>query len=104
MVAVGDGAHHRADVERLLAIRVGEIEIFAPADSVTHSSGTPSSSAMSIAAFPSEERIREAQALGRIDHFVVSCPKDIACVAVPGNRRAGLKSWRLTPNEGEWSE
>ena len=27
---------------------------------------------------PSEQRIREAQALGAIDHFVVSCPKDLA--------------------------
>lgn len=27
---------------------------------------------------PSEQRLREAQTLGRIDHFVVSCPKDVA--------------------------
>jgi Fe-S oxidoreductase len=27
---------------------------------------------------PSEQRIREAQALGRLDYFVVSCPKDLA--------------------------
>jgi Fe-S oxidoreductase len=27
---------------------------------------------------PSEQRIREAQGLGGIDHFVVSCPKDVA--------------------------
>jgi Fe-S oxidoreductase len=27
---------------------------------------------------PSEQRIREAQTLGAIDHFVVSCPKDLA--------------------------
>jgi Fe-S oxidoreductase len=27
---------------------------------------------------PSEQRIREAQALGAIDYFVVSCPKDLA--------------------------
>ena len=26
---------------------------------------------------PSEQRIREAQALGDIDYFVVSCPKDL---------------------------
>ena len=26
---------------------------------------------------PSEQRIREAQALGEIDYFVVSCPKDL---------------------------
>ncbi len=26
---------------------------------------------------PSEQRIREAQALGGIDYFVVSCPKDL---------------------------
>jgi Fe-S oxidoreductase len=38
---------------------------------------------------PSEQRIREAQALGGIDYFVVSCPKDLtmytaAAVAVGG--------------------
>jgi Fe-S oxidoreductase len=38
---------------------------------------------------PSEQRIREAQALGEIDYFVVSCPKDLtmytaAAVAVGG--------------------
>jgi hypothetical protein len=27
---------------------------------------------------PSEQRIREAQALGRLDYFLVSCPKDLA--------------------------
>jgi Fe-S oxidoreductase len=27
---------------------------------------------------PSEQRIREAQALGEIDYFIVSCPKDLA--------------------------
>jgi Fe-S oxidoreductase len=27
---------------------------------------------------PSEQRIREAQALGAIDYFIVSCPKDLA--------------------------
>jgi Fe-S oxidoreductase len=27
---------------------------------------------------PSEQRIREAQALGQIDYFIVSCPKDLA--------------------------
>ncbi|MGO9954674.1 MAG: heterodisulfide reductase-related iron-sulfur binding cluster [Solirubrobacteraceae bacterium] len=30
---------------------------------------------------PSEQRIREAQTLGKIDHFVVSCPKDVAMYA-----------------------
>ena len=38
---------------------------------------------------PSEQRIREAQALGGLDYFVVSCPKDLtmytaAAVAVGG--------------------
>ena len=27
---------------------------------------------------PSEQRIREAQAVGGIDYFLVSCPKDLA--------------------------
>jgi Fe-S oxidoreductase len=27
---------------------------------------------------PSEQRIREAQALGHLDYFLVSCPKDLA--------------------------
>jgi hypothetical protein len=27
---------------------------------------------------PSEQRIREAQALGELDYFIVSCPKDLA--------------------------
>jgi len=27
---------------------------------------------------PSEQRIREAQTLGRLDYFLVSCPKDLA--------------------------
>jgi hypothetical protein len=27
---------------------------------------------------PSEQRIREAQALGELDYFLVSCPKDLA--------------------------
>jgi hypothetical protein len=27
---------------------------------------------------PSEQRIREAQTLGDIDYFLVSCPKDLA--------------------------
>jgi Fe-S oxidoreductase len=31
-----------------------------------------------LAERPSEQRIREAQALGGIDYFVVSCPKDLA--------------------------
>jgi len=30
---------------------------------------------------PSEQRIREAQALGDIDYFVVSCPKDLTMYA-----------------------
>ena len=38
---------------------------------------------------PSEQRIREAQALGDLDYFVVTCPKDLtmytaAAVAVGG--------------------
>ena len=27
---------------------------------------------------PSEQRIREAQTLGKLDYFLVSCPKDLA--------------------------
>jgi Fe-S oxidoreductase len=32
----------------------------------------------SLAERPSEQRIREAQALGQLDYFIVSCPKDLA--------------------------
>ena len=34
---------------------------------------------------PSEQRIREAQALGDIDYFVVSCPKDLTMYADAAN-------------------
>ena len=30
---------------------------------------------------PSEQRIREAQTLGALDYFLVSCPKDLAMYA-----------------------
>ena len=44
---------------------------------------------------PSEQRIREAQALGDLDYFVVTCPKDLtmytaAAVAVGG---VAFESW-----------
>jgi Fe-S oxidoreductase len=32
----------------------------------------------SLAERPSEQRIREAQELGELDYFIVSCPKDLA--------------------------
>jgi Fe-S oxidoreductase len=34
---------------------------------------------------PSEQRIREAQALGEIDYFIVSCPKDLAMYSDAAN-------------------
>ncbi len=40
---------------------------------------------------PSEQRIREAQALDRIDYFVVSCPKDLVMYTEAANTVGGVK-------------
>jgi succinate dehydrogenase/fumarate reductase iron-sulfur protein len=40
---------------------------------------------------PSEQRIREAQALEAIDYFVVSCPKDLAMYSVAADTVGGVE-------------